>query len=102
MMKTLSFTSVCLPLAVLVPGCATASPEDYAVQDCDSLRALVSAQDYAASVRGVEFENDRGMEELRQASGSPWAGKTRTRDERNLRDERQAMREAYRRKGCKA
>ncbi|MEP3655978.1 MAG: hypothetical protein ABJO36_13875 [Litorimonas sp.] len=102
MMKTLLYAPVLLPVAVLASGCATASPEDYAFEDCDNLRSLVAAQDYAASVRGVEFENDRGMEELRQASGSPWAGKPRTRDESNLRDERQAVREAYRRKGCKA
>lgn len=102
MMKTLSFTFACLPLAVLLSGCVTASAEDFIAQDCDDLRALVSAQDYAASFRGVEFENDRGMEELLHASGSPWAGKARSRDESNLRDERQAMREAYRRKGCKA
>jgi len=102
MMKTLFLASTVLPLAILAGGCATTSPEDFAVEDCDSLRALVKAQDYAASVRGVEFENDRGMDELRAASGSPWAGKTRTRDESKLRDERQALREAYRRKGCKA
>ena len=101
-MKTLFLASAFLPVAALTAGCATASPEDFAAEDCDSLRALVTAQDYAASVRGVEFENDRGMEELRAASGSPWEGKTRTRNESNLRDERQAVREAYRRKGCKA
>ena len=102
MMKTLFCTSACLSVIFLISGCATASPEDYAADDCVNLRSLVSAQDYAASVRGIEFENDRGMEEIRQESGSPWAGRTRTRNESALRDERQAVREAYRRKGCRA
>jgi hypothetical protein len=83
-------------------GCATASPEDYANLDCDDMRGLVSSQDFAASLRGYGIENDRGMEEIRQESGSPWAGRARTKDERDMRDERQALREAYRRKGCNA
>lgn len=102
MMKTLTFAFISLPFLWLAGGCATASPDDYLASNCDDLKALVRAQDYAASVRGVELESDRNMEELRQTSGSPWAGQPRTRDETNLRDERQAIREAYRRKGCKA
>lgn len=102
MMKPLFYLSVLTSAAVIVSACATVAPEDFAAEDCGSLRALVKAQDYAASVRGIELENDRGMEEIRQESGSPWAGRTRTRDESALRDERQAIREAYRRKGCKA
>ena len=88
--------------AGLRSACATASPEDYANLDCKDMRALVSAQDSAASVRSIDLINDRGMEEIRQESGSPWTGRTRTRDEGNVRDERRALREAYRRKGCKA
>lgn len=101
MMKTLSFAVVFLLTVLMTTACATASPEDYMSAECKDLRALVEAQDYSASVRGVELETDRNMEEIRQTSGSPWAGRTRTSDERELRDERQAIREAYRRKGCK-
>lgn len=102
MMKTLSILPVFMFTGFALMGCATASPEDYLGAECEDLRVLVEAQDYAASVRGVELETDRNMEEIRQTSGSPWAGRTRTSDERDLRDERQAIREAYRRKGCKA
>ena len=102
MMKTLFRTSACFSVIFLISGCATASAEDYIAEDCKNLRALISAQDSAASVRGIEFENDRGMEEIRHESGSPWAGRTRTRNESHLRDERQAVRQAYRRKGCRA
>lgn len=86
----------------IVSSCATASPDDYLSANCKDLRNLVKAQDFAASIRGVEFESDRNLEELNHASGSPWAGKPRTHNEKKLRDERQAIREAYRRKGCKA
>lgn len=102
MMKTLSILPVFLFAGYALTGCATASPEDYLGAECEDLRALVQAQDYAASVRGVELETDRNMEEIRQTSGSPWAGRERTRNETELREERQAIREAYRRKGCKA
>ncbi len=87
--------------AFTLAGCASsAAPQDYAAEDCKSLRALVQAQDGAASVRGIELVNDRGIEEIRSTSNSPWVGRTRTRDEDKLRDERVALREAYRRKGC--
>jgi len=102
MMKTLSLISAFLMAGTLLSSCATASPEDYLNAECKDLRNLVKAQDFAASVRGVELETDRNLEELKYASDSPWAGQPRTQDERNLRDERQAIREAYRRKGCKA
>lgn len=88
-------------LILALAGCASSpDPQVYAAEDCKSLRALVQAQDEAASVRGIEFVNDRGMEETRATSDSPWTGRTRTRDEENLRKERVALREAYRRKGC--
>lgn len=89
-----------LPLFALAGCASSADPQDYAAEDCKSLRALVKAQDSVASVRGIELVNDRGMEETRTTSGSPWAGQTRTRDEDKLRDERVALRDAYRRKGC--
>ena len=102
MMKTLFCAFALLPAGALISGCATVSAEDYIAEECKTLRSLIAAQDSAASVRGIEFENDRGMEEIRQESGSPWAGRPRTRDESHLRDERQAVRQAYRRKGCRA
>ncbi len=102
MMKTLSCVTISLMTASLATGCATASPDDYIAAECDELRDLVKAQDYASSTRGIEFESDRGLEELQHESGSPFAGRPRTSDERKLRDERQSIREAYRRKGCKA
>ncbi len=89
---------LCLPAAFLITACSTGP--DYAGLDCDSMRALVSGQNSAASARGIELYNDRGVEETRQESGSPWAGRSKTNDDQNLRDERQAIREAYRRKGC--
>lgn len=89
-----------LAVALLTACASTASPDDYTANDCETLRAMVKAQDAAASVRGVELVNDRGMEEIRATSDSPWAGRGRTRDEDKLRDERSAMREAYRRNGC--
>jgi hypothetical protein len=101
MLKSISLLSVFSTAALLITGCATASPQDYLATECKDLRALVEAQDQAASVRGVEFVSDRNMEEIRQTSGSPWAGRSRTRGETELREERQAIREAYRRKGCK-
>lgn len=91
-----------LPALLLATACATTpDTKDYVRYDCDSLRALVSAQDSAASVRGIEIYNDQGLEEVRTESGSPWAGRARTRDESNLKEERSAIREAYRRQGCK-
>lgn len=102
MIKTLTLMSVFLIAGSAMSSCATASPDDYLSAECKDLRNLVKAQDFAASVRGVEFESDRNLEELNHVSGSPWAGQPRTQDERKLRDERQAIREAYRRKGCKA
>ena len=88
-------------LIFTLAGCASSSdPQNYAAEDCKSLRALVLAQDEAASVRGIELVNERGMEDTRATSDSPWTGRTRTRDEENLRKERVALREAYRRKGC--
>jgi len=102
MMKWLPLISVFLMAGFIVSSCATASPDDYLSANCKDLRNLVKAQDFAASIRGVEFESDRNLEELNHASGSPWAGKPRTHNEKKLRDERQAIREAYRRKGCKA
>jgi len=92
---------LCLSAALLMTACATGpDPADYATLECNDMRALVSGQDSAASTRGIELFNDRGVEEIRQESGSPWTGRAKTRDGENLRDERQAIREAYRRKGC--
>lgn len=107
MIKTLSYPAVFLLSAALAAGCATGSTEDssaadYTAEDCANLRSLIAAQDYAASAYGTTFETDRRAEELRQTSGSPWAGRTRTQDDKKLRDERQAVREAYRSKGCQA
>lgn len=107
MMKSLSpctrfLLSASLISALHVGGCATGSPEDFADLNCQSLQALIERQDYAASIRGVEFISDRSQTEIRQTSGSPWAGRTRTQDEQKLRDERRAISHAYRRKACKS
>jgi len=102
MIKTLTYYAVVLICGTVFTACATTSPEAYLSAECDDLRTLVQAQDYTATIRGQDSFTDRNMEEIRQESGSPWAGRTRTRDDSNLRDERQAIREAYRRKGCKA
>lgn len=82
-------------------ACSTGpDPADYADLDCGSMRALVNGQDSAASARGIELFNDRGVEETRQESGSPFAGRAKSNEDQDLRNERQAIREAYRRKGC--
>ncbi len=101
-MKMLPWLGSLLSGAVLLSSCASAAPDDYAQSECADLRTLIKAQDYAANIRGRDSYVERNQEELRQESGSPWTGRTRTRDESNLRDERAAIRDAYRRKGCKA
>jgi len=86
---------------ILISGCSsTPDSSDYASADCDALRDIVRGQDATASAYGIEIYNDGGVAETRAESGSPWAGRPLTRDDDKLEDERQAVREAYRRKGC--
>lgn len=98
MKKSLFVISACLILA----ACAS-RPEaaDYAGYDCGSLKALVEAQDVALSYRAIDVFNDRGLEEIRHESDSPWAGRPRSQEDREIQFERQAITQAYRRKGCK-
>jgi len=100
MTKSILYLSVIVP--VLALGACSTSPdlEAYADQDCKTLRAFVDAQDAAASIRGVEIVSNRQLEEVRATSGSPWAGRSLTRDEDELLKERRELRDAYRRKGC--
>ena len=101
MMKTLVSLYLGFGGAALLAACATASPEDYLQSECADLRGLISAQNIA-TVQARDSYTQRNFEELEHVSGSPWAGRPRTRDDTKLRDERLAIRQAYRRKGCKA
>ena len=97
MMKTLFSLST---IAVLA-GCASSpQPSDYAALDCRALRSLVGTQDESFAIQNIDTYNDRDAKETRHESGSPWAGRGRTRDDQKIIHERSAIRQAYRGKNC--
>jgi len=96
-MKTL----LTLTAIAVLAGCSSSpKPSDYVGLDCSALRSLVGTQDESAAIKNIDIYNDRGLEETRHESGSPWTGRARTRDNQKLIEERSAIRQAYRGKNC--
>jgi len=97
----MSKTLFTLSAIVALTACSSSpSPSDYAHLDCSALRTLVGTQDSSVAVKNIDIYNDRSAEEARQESGSPWAGRARTRDGQKIIEERSAIRQAYRGKKC--
>jgi len=90
--------------AVLFSGCATQKDiARYVAMDCSQLRSMVEAQNMEARLSNTSITTGRGPAETRAESGSPWAGgraKSGTGDAK-AQEERDAIRAAYRQKGCR-